>query len=210
MAVRLQNRENASLGFLSPKSISLALRVPGRPDVLIGLLDAGPPATLTDGRILIPPNRDEALVEFEIEAQADERVRVEIYHPDAMEDVTPKVVEGFFEAARSRHLPKPRTIKESAPPPAPPEGTLEGTPSPPMPTPTAPEWTDLIADEGYRRVVAILAERRSINEAELAEVLGSPRRVRAFARHYDDLVRLLPFEVEVLTVSGMKTYARKD
>ena len=221
VAVRLQNRENASLGFLSPRSISLALRVPGRPDVLIGLLDAGPPATLTDGRILIPPNRDEALVEFEIEAQADERVRVEIYHPDAMEDVTPKVVEGFFEAARSRHLPKPRPIKESGPPPAPPEGTVEGTPSPPvspltpertapLPAPAAPSWADLIADEGYRRVVAILAERRSINEAELTEVLGSPRRVRAFARHYDDLVRLLPFEVEVLTVSGMKTYARKD
>jgi len=98
---------------------------------------------------------------------------------------------------------------------------VEGTPSPPvspltpertapLPAPAAPSWADLIADEGYRRVVAILAERRSINEAELTEVLGSPRRVRAFARHYDDLVRLLPFEVEVLTVSGMKTYARKD
>jgi hypothetical protein len=41
-------------------------------------------------------------------------------------------------------------------------------------------------------------------------VLGSPRRVRAFARHFDELVRLLPFEVEIRVVNGMKVYARKD
>jgi hypothetical protein len=41
-------------------------------------------------------------------------------------------------------------------------------------------------------------------------VLGSPRRVRAFAREFDRLVLLLPFGVEVLTVNGMKAYGRRD
>jgi hypothetical protein len=59
-------------------------------------------------------------------------------------------------------------------------------------------------------VLAVIEERRSINEAELAQVLGSPRRVRAFAREFDRLVLLLPFGVEVLTVNGMKAYGRRD
>ena len=41
-------------------------------------------------------------------------------------------------------------------------------------------------------------------------VLGSPRRVRAFARIFDDLVRLLPFDVEVRTAGSMKVYTKKD
>lgn len=206
VAVRLQSRETASLGFAAPKAISLALRVPGRPDVMISLLDAGPPATLSDGRVLVPPNRDEALIEFELEALADEKVRVEIYHPDAREDVTPKVVDGFFDAGRNRRIPKPPAAGSSPPSaPAPPSVRPPATPEPPT-----PEWGALVADESYRRVLEIIAERRSINEAELEQVLGSPRRVRAFARHFDQIVRVLPFEVEVLTVHGMKAYARKD
>ena len=59
-------------------------------------------------------------------------------------------------------------------------------------------------------MLEIVAERRTINEAELQQVLGSPMRVRAFARSYDKLVVLLPFEVEVRTVNGMKAYVRKD
>jgi hypothetical protein len=55
-----------------------------------------------------------------------------------------------------------------------------------------------------------LEQRRSINEAELAQVLGSPRRVRAFSRAFDDLLRFIPFEVEIRSVQGMKAYTRKD
>ena len=48
-----------------------------------------------------------------------------------------------------------------------------------------------------------------VNEAELAELLGSPRRVRAFALQFDDLLPRVPFEVEILTVSGLKAYKRR-
>jgi hypothetical protein len=202
IAVRLQNRETATLGFLAPKTVSLALRTPGRPEMAITLLDAQPPAILADGRVLVPPNRDEVLVEFELAGQVDERVRIEVFHPEAIEDVTPKVVEGFFDVARSRGR-----SKRSEPPAAP--GTSI-PPVPPQPNPAGQGWAEQVTDDGFRRVLEILAERRVINEAELQQVLGSPMRVRAFARSYDKLVLLLPFEVEVLTVNGMKAYARKD
>lgn len=71
------------------------------------------------------------------------------------------------------------------------------------------DWSDQIGDPEYRRVLEIIAERLSINESELQQVLGSARRVRAFALKFDELVKLVPFEIEVLTVNGMKAYARK-
>src|SRR5690606_29030982 len=193
LAVRLQAGQTGALGFVAPKAIQLALRVPGRPDLAITLLDAGPPAALANGLIVIPPNRDEAVVEFELIGEIDEKVRVEVFHPEAAEDVKPKVVEGFFDVARHQH------------------GTATDRPPPaPRPTPKAQEWAEHIDDEGYRRVLERIAEQRHVNEAELQQLLGTSRRVRAFARHFDELVKLLPFEIEVRTVQGMKAYAKKD
>ncbi len=201
VSVRVQTHANLALGFVTPKQISLALRIPGDSGgTRITLLDAHPPASLLEGRILVAPNKEEALVEFELEGPVDDKVRVEIFHPEAAEDVTPKLVEGFFDVARDRRLGKVR----------------DTTSVPPAPAPAAPAasgeqgWPSLIEDEAFRRVLQIVAERRSISEEELVRVLGNARRVRTFAREFDRLRALLPFEVEVLTVQGMKAYARKD
>lgn len=207
IAVRLQSRETAMLGFFSPKTISLALRVVGRPDLAITILDAQPPAELVGGRILVPPSGDDAVVEFEVASEVDDKVRVEVFHPDAREEVTPKIVEGFFDATAPR-----RPGKAMATPP-PPVATREG-PSTPSSTPVAPpqsaDWEDFVTDDGYKRVLKIVEQQRSINEEELLVVLRSPMRVRAFARSFDNLVRQLPFEVEVRTAGGMKVYTKKD
>ena len=202
LAVRLQANSSGSLGFHGPRQISLALRIPGRTDIALRVLDAGPPATLSGDRILVAPNKEEAVVEFELEGQIDEKVRVEVFHPDAVEEVTSKVVEGFFEVLRDRRLGKPRDASgagDSVPPPKPSAA----------PAQAAPGWAELVTDEAHRRALRIIEERNMINEAELVTVLGSPQRVRAFARQFDQLVRLLPFEIEVVTVQGMKAYVRK-
>jgi hypothetical protein len=201
VAVRLQTRETASLGFASPKSITLALRVPGRPDIAISVLDAGPPAKLSEGRILLPPNKEAALVEFELEAALDEKVKVEIFHPDAVEDVTAKLVDGFFEVARNRRLGKAKT-DGSVPPPA-------STPRPPAAA-QAEDWAAAIADEGYRKAFRIIHQRRMINEEELEDLLGSARRVRAWGRQYEELLPLVPFGIEIASADGLKVWIRKD
>lgn len=224
LAVRLQNQQSGVLGFAAPKQISLALRVPGRPDLALSLLNAGPPAHLVEGRIQLPPNRDEAVVEFELEGEFDEKVRVEIFHPDAIEDVTAKVVDGFFDVARNRRLGKARTGDSNGPPhpsaaPDPkqsaterPTSTKPSSSRRPSNQPVAPaqDWTQLIEDEGYRRVLRIIEERRSINEEEMQQVLGSPRKVRAFSRQYETWTKLISFNVEICTINGMKAYVRKD
>ncbi len=204
LAVRLQNRQTGALGFAAPKQISLALRIRERPEVTVCLLNAGPPASLAEGRILVPPNRDQAVVEFELEGEFDEKVRVEVFHPDAAEDVTPKVVEGFFDVARNRRLRRPRTGESQIP--------AAEVVQPVVTNPAAPpsDWAESIEDEKLRRVLKTIAERRSINEAELTQILGSPLKVRSFSRQYDVWVKLVPFGVEICTVNGMKAYVRKD
>ena len=72
------------------------------------------------------------------------------------------------------------------------------------------DWAELVEDEGYRRVFQIIERDRIINEVELQTVLGSSRRLRSFSLHYDKLVLLVPFGVEVTTVNGMKAYKRRD
>lgn len=213
VAVRLQNRETATLGFLAPKQVTLALRVHNRPDLALTLLGAEPPAELAAGRILVQPNRGEALVEFEMLGAFDEKVRVEVFHPDAIEEVVPKMVEGFFDVGRTRRAPRPSerppASAESSAPVAAPAAAPERA-APPVVVPPSASWMEMVTDEGYRKVLQIIEQRRSINEEELQTVLGTPMRVRAFARNFDRLVLLLPFGVAVVTVNGMKAYARKD
>lgn len=192
LSLRLQKESSAALSFHAPKTIALSLRVPKRPDVMLTLLDATPPAKLAEGRVLLPPNGDSAVVEFELIGETDEMLRVEVFHPDAAEDVTPTVVEGFFEVFRDRRLPPPPGV------------------SPPSAPGPAGDWQALVEDDGFRKVLAFIEQRRSMNEEELAQVLGSARRVRAFSREFDTLTARVPFAVEIRIVSGLKTYVRKE
>ncbi len=209
VSVRLQSQANASLPFISPKAISLALRVHGESKAIaITLLDARPPGSLKDGRIFMPPNTEEAMVEFELSGPADDKVRVEIFHPDAAEEVAAKVVDGFFDVMRDRRLKRPSGVMRITLPPqsaqAPPPKPAAAVAS------TASDWAELVEDEAFRKVLRIIEEQRSINEADLVTVLGSARRMRTFAREFDQLCKLIPFEIEVRTVQGMKAYVRKD
>ena len=72
------------------------------------------------------------------------------------------------------------------------------------------DWSGGIEDDGFRRVFETIERQESVNEEELQRILQNPRRVRAFARSFDQLSRLVPFEVQVATLGGMKSYVKKD
>ncbi|MDX2024326.1 MAG: BREX-6 system phosphatase PglZ [Deltaproteobacteria bacterium] len=192
--LRLQRRNTATMDFHGPKKISLALRVPGRADVGIQMVSASPPATIERGMLFVPPGADAAIVEFELDGPTDDRVKVEVFHAEGLEIVAPKIVDDFFDVVRDRR-------RSAVPPPPLPEQT---------PSAPAQDWRSSIEDADYRKVFEVLEVNRSVNEVELHDILGSPRRVRIFARHYDELVRLVPFRVEIVTQSGLKTYVKKD
>ena len=72
-----------------------------------------------------------------------------------------------------------------------------------------PTWTDLIDDATYRQIFELVAQHQIVNEVEAEKMLGSARRVRAFSRAVDALAARLPFEVEIVTVSGLKAWKRR-
>ncbi len=231
VAIRLQDRANATLGFVAPKTIDLALRVKSdglaRSDIALVIVDASPPASLVDGQVLVPPNREEAIIEFELEGMFDEKVRIEVFHPGAREEVTPKVVEGFFDVWRDRRRAPTGAARTPEAPPAvdqatgaqqaarpasepPPPSRRTPETRPPLPRAADPSWKDLIEDPSVRRIFELLADHQIVNEVDLQQILGSARRVRAFSRELEALVQRVPFEVEVGMTNGLKTYQRKD
>ena len=63
---------------------------------------------------------------------------------------------------------------------------------------------------GHPRVFLHIEKYKTASEADLANLLGSPRRVRTFARRFDELVGRVPFRVRIETTGVMKTYVKEN
>ncbi len=231
LKVRLQKQTSGVLSFAGPRRINLALRVLDREgnalDALARIVEVGPPGGLEAGAIVVPPSADAAIVVFTIEGETDEKVRVEVYHPDGTEKVTPKVVEGWFEMHRNRKLGKPKDgapLSSRRPPKdvaaVSPQSALSSQGALPSQSEVgmreqqlaaaSADWAEGIDDAGFRKVFELIEAQESVNEQELHIVLESARRVRAFARSFDMLRARVPFEVQIATVGGMKSYVKGD
>lgn len=212
LTVRLQKQSNGLLSFAEPRKISLSLRVLGRDGALLEalpqIIEVGPPGELASGAILVPPSADAATVVFSIEGETEEKVRVEVYHPDATEKIVPTIVEGWFNMRRNRRLGKPI---EGMPPSSRKAISQSDTGSADQADAAArADWAGGIDDEEFRKVFELIESQESINEQELMRVLKTARRVRAFARHFDLLKTRVPFEVHIATLRGMKSYVKGD
>ena len=206
LKVRLEKQTSGLLSFAGPDRISLALRVVGadgrKIDALPTIVEVTPPGTLNAGTVLVPPGTEEATVTFSIEGEFDEKVRVEVYHPDASEKVTSKIVDGWFEMHRNRKLGR---LKGAAPA----EAADEAPPSE-KPVEVGAAWANSFEDEEFRKVFQLIESQESINEQELHMLLKNARRVRSFARNFDELKAHVPFEVQIMTIGGMKSYVKGD
>ncbi len=212
LRVRLQKQSSGLLSFAGPRKISLALRVIGRDgsvlDAFPQVVEVTPPGELESGAILVPPSADAATVVFSIEGDTDEKVRIEVYHPDATEKVTPKIVDGWFDMRRNRRLGKP---KEGAPPSSRRGSTQsEAGMAEQADAAARADWAARIEDEEFRKVFELIESQESINEQELLFVLKSARRMRIFSRHFDELRKRVPFEVQITTLGGMKSYVKGE
>jgi hypothetical protein len=214
LKVRLQKQTSGVLSFAGPRRISLALRVLDREGVPVGVIpqivEVTPPGELESGAISVPPSADAATVVFRIEGDTDEKVRVEVYHPAGIEKVTPKVVEGWFDMHRSRKL---GPVKDGAPPSSRKAAMRTQSESGMVAQEAAAsraDWADGILDEEFRKVFELIESQESVNEQELHLVLKTAQRARAFSRNFDSLRTLVPFEVQIVTLGGMKSYVKGD
>ncbi len=176
-----QNSKNA-LPFVGPRAVDLALRVPGRPDVRIVVKEVSGDGKLAAGRIQAGV-KGWLEVFFALEGKADERVQVEVYHPDSIHRVQGALADGMFAVVGTTTAPAASAGRG---------------------------WTASVEDAGARAVFEHLADHGSITEEEVIRKLGSPRAARRFALSFDSYLRLLPFKVRSESNASGLRYVREE
>ncbi|MEA5621516.1 BREX-6 system phosphatase PglZ [Nostoc sp. UHCC 0251] len=176
------------LSFVGAREINVALRVPERPDIQVTIKDA-PGAEVKNQQLQIAVEGDWIEVLFDLKGQRDERVRLEIYHPDNVEDVEAIVPQTYFNVSGS---------------------LIQGEVSTATELPKNTDWQDSFEDETVRRVFFHLQQHGSITEPELNQILGSARLVRRFSLDFEEHLKKVPFSVRIETTSNGKRYVKQN
>ena len=134
---------------------------------------------------------------FVLEGQTDERVRLEVSHPDRTEQVRSALISDFFEVTETVTSTPTSSGPRSERPPPPVAVAV----------PRGGDWQDAIEDEQFRAVLVHLEQHRSINESELQSMLG-PRKTRLFARQVESMAARLPFRVRIESTGAQKVYVK--
>lgn len=176
------------LSFVGPRTIALDLRVPDRPDVKVTVKEVSGPGVLRAGRVEMPVKSDWTDVYFSLEGSKDERTRIEVYHPDAIEKVRPTIVDALFSVS----------------------GTQPRAPGGEKGRAASAAWAMTIEDEAVRNIFQKIDEHGSITEAEIIHMLGNPRAARRFALNFDGYLAKLPFKVRSEANASGKRYTREE
>lgn len=181
----LRLRPASLFSVVGTRTVDLGLRVPGRDDVRVVIKEAVG-AQQVNQALRIPVEGDAAEVLFTLEGPAEERVRVQVFHPDATHNVPEVEVPVFFAVRR---------VAGASQAEAPPAGTGD--------------WRATLADAGVRDVFDHLHAHGSITETELIGKLGSPRAVRRFSASFDAYLGQVPFSVHVESTESGKRYVKQ-
>lgn len=187
LKLRLAPHATGALAFTGSSQVTLGLRAKDRPDILVTIVDVEGAALMQGGLLRVPTKDDWSTVYFQLDGGGDERVQVEVFHPDGLEKIMPHLVAGWFDVAT-----KGRTMAVPEAKPAV-EAVVVG-----------------IEDAGFRSVFEHIERYGSVNEDEMAHILGNPRKVRSFAREFDELVKRVKFRVRIDTTGTMKCYVKES
>ena len=176
-----------ALGFMGATPIQLGLRARDRQDASPVVRDIQGPGRLRPGGIVEMSVGDAWLEAFiSITGPRDERVQLEVFSVGGHR-ARVALVDGWFEV-EGREAAQV-SVHQSGP---------------------AADWSNVIPNEGARRVFLHLHRHGSLKEAELVGMLGSARAARRFALEFDNYLTMLPFRVRVEPGPEGKRYVRED
>lgn len=174
------------LNFAEAKTINLAFHVPNRQDIQITIKDVIG-AGINNQLLQIPVTGEWVEVVFDLRGQRDERVRIEIFHPDGIEDVEATIPQEYFNVSGS--LKTEVTTTQA---------------------PTSNDWQDSFADQAIAQVFLHLQQHNSITETELTQILGNARKARRFALEFEEYLKKVPFSVRIETTNNGKRYVKQN
>ena len=193
--------DQMALAFSGPSRIELALRCPDDPYLQVELTQPRGGASLNGDLIQAPVGESFELF-FRLRGSSPEKVRVEVFHPGATDQVAPCIPDArFLVSALSTAPQRPSEVPALDPQPAP-ATTSESA---------MPQWLEDLSEDGkIRQLFAHLAAHGAITEPEVAAMLGSPRAARRFSVQVDDLASRAPFSVRVVVVGEVKRYVKEQ
>lgn len=201
LEIQVRTVDQLALAFSGPSRIELALRCPDDPDLQVELTQPRGGASLNGDMIQAPVGESFELF-FRLRGSSQEKVRVEVFHPSATDQVASCIPDArFLVSALST---APQRLSEVA------------TPDPQLAPATTPEsampqWLEDLSEDGkIRQLFAHLAAHGAITEPEVAAMLGSPRAARRFALQVDALASRAPFSVRVVMVGEVKRYVKEQ
>jgi hypothetical protein len=231
LEIQVKTVEQLALAFGGRSRIELALKCPDNPDLKVELSQARGTAQVKDSVIQAPVGEAFELF-FRLIGSSQEKVRVEVFHPSATDQVTSCIPDARFlvsalagvgrrsasttASAHASSAPSPASSATSTPAltspspstqrdePLPPPGSAAATSTATLANDDAmASWLlDLSPDEAIRRLFAHLATHGTVTELEAVAMLGSPRAARRFALQVDELASRAPFAVRVVVVVG--------
>ncbi len=184
---RLEMVSQRALAFGGARMVELGLRPADDAQVQVKLCHVRGGAELASGAIQARVGEPFELF-FELTGPGQARVRVELYHPSAVADVAPCVVDGRFPVSVA--------------------GQIAADETPASPSPSDRSWLAELP-EGVRELFEHLAVHGAVTEAEAVRMLGSPRAVRSFSRSFESFAAKAPFEVRIDAIAGVKRYVRE-
>lgn len=192
MQLRVKPAPGVQLTFIGARTIGLSLRVSDRPDIQLTIKDA-PKIEIKNQVLQVPVESDWVEVLFDLKGQQAEKVPIEVYHPDGTEDVEPTLTAELFRVAGTLKL-------------------KEDDADPAVPSLAGPnlDWQERFEDVGLRQIFIHIQQHGSINEAELNQMLGSPRQVRRFSMEFEEHLKLVPFSVRIETTASGKRYVKQQ
>jgi hypothetical protein len=201
LVIKVKTIDQLALAFGSRNRIELALQCPDDPELQVELAQARGQATVSEGLIKAPVGESFELF-FRLRGSSQEKVRVEVFHPSATDQVTPCIPEARFLVSALSTAPQ-RPSEVPAPDPLPAPATTQDS--------GMQQWLEDLPEDGkIRQLFAHLATHGAITEPEVAAMLGSPRAARRFALQVDELASRAPFSVRVVVVGEVKRYVKEQ
>jgi len=201
LEIQVKTVEQLALSFGSRNRIELALQCPDAPNLQVELIQARGSAQL-NGSVIQAPVGELFELFFRLSGTSQEKVRVEVFHPSATDQVSPCIPEARFLVSALSTAPQ-RPSEVSAPDTQPAPATI--------PESAMPQWLEDLSEDGkIRQLFAHLAAHGAITEPEVAAMLGSPRAARRFSLQVDALASRAPFSVRVVMVGEVKRYVKEQ
>jgi hypothetical protein len=201
LVIKVKTIDQLALAFGSRNRIELALQCPDDPELQVELAQARGQATVSEGLIKAPVGESFELF-FRLRGSSQEKVRVEVFHPSATDQVNPCIPEARFLVSALSTAPQ-RPCEVPVPDPLPAPATTQDS--------GMQQWLEDLSEDGkIRQLFAHLATYGAITEPEVAAMLGSPRAARRFALQVDELASRAPFSVRVVVVGEVKRYVKEQ